>query len=120
MKFVVIDSKINITVTNGLTNSDKTNLNSRIGNNLNIKPLWTKTAVKIKKGKAKYPCEIADWESVKVLEAKDVFTIGREEDDGTPEEEALLKEFEASKAEVEAELPAKRRRKKADEAVTGE
>lgn len=115
MKFITIDSKIDITVTNGLLNADKTNYGSKIGNNLNVVPLWTRNAVKIKKGKHLYPAEIADWTTVKALDANSTFTIGREEDNGSEEEEAMLKEFLESNASIAAELEPKRKRKKSEE-----
>lgn len=115
MKFITIDSKIDIVVTNGLTNIDKTNYSSKVNNTLNIAPLWCRNAVKVRKGKHLYPVEIADWPTVKVLDANGSFTIGREADDGTPEEEQMLKEFLDSKAQIEAETEPKRRRKSSEE-----
>lgn len=111
MKFIVLNSNIDITVTNGLLNKDKTNYESKVGNNLNVAPLWTRTAVKIRKGKHQYPAEIADWPSVKVLEEKGIFTLSKETDEGTEEEMKMLAEFEESKRSIEAELQPKRRRK---------
>ena len=115
MKFITIDSKLDITVTNGLLNVDKTNYSSKVGNNLNVAPLWTRTAIHIKKGKHLYPAEIVEWNSVKVLEANDTFTIGREVDEGSQEEEAALKEFLDNKQQAEIEAAIKRKRKKTDE-----
>lgn len=115
MKFIIITSNIDITVTNGLTNIDKTNYSSKIGNNINIQPLWTRLAVHVKQGKHVYPAEIAAWPTVKALEKNNTFTIGAETDECTPEEQAMLDEFEATKAATEAELSAKKRRKKAEE-----
>lgn len=116
MKFITISSKIDITVTLGLTNVDKTNYQSKVGNNLNIAPLWARTAVHIKQGKHQYPAEIAEWPTVKALEANDTFTIGRESDEANEEDQKALEEYEANKAANEAELGSRRRRKKADEA----
>lgn len=122
MRFIIIDSKIDITVTNGLSSADKTNYGSKVGNNLNVQPLWTRTAVHIKAGKHVYPSEIADWQTVKTLEENNVFTLGREIDDGTPEELQMLEEFRAELKQVEDEMQPveteaepKRRRKKSDD-----
>lgn len=127
MKFVIISSKRDITVTNGLVNVDKTNYSSRISNTLNIAPLWTRNAVHIHKDKGAYPAEIAEWPTVKALEESNIFTIGQFTDTGTEEELRLLEEFNASTEEVKAELEnaadveeeaaPKRRRKKSEEAA---
>lgn len=103
MKYVEIDSTIPITVTHTLKGVDKTNYESKTGNNLNVKPTWFKTAVQLKQGRHVYPAELAEWPTVKALHDSHKITIGRETDTLPEEDREIVEKFESAKAEVAAE-----------------
>ena len=120
MKFVIIQSQKDITVTKSIKGVDRTNYNSHTGNNLNVAPVWTKNVVDIRVGQHRYPVDILDWPSVKMLEEKRVITVGKIVDDAEEKEEAAAKEFEEATATVEALLEdevqkTRKRRKKSIE-----
>lgn len=119
MKFIIISSTKNITVTHSISGVDRTNYESHTGNNLNIAPMWTKNTVDIREGQHKYPAEIAEWPTVKMLEERKIITIGREadEDEASQEEIDAAKKFDEASSAIESAESAttKRRRKKAEE-----
>ncbi len=120
MKFVIIQSTKNISVTKSIKGIDRTNYNSHTGNNLNVAPMWTKNVVDIREGQHRYPAEILDWPSVKMLEEKQVITIGKIVDDANEEEKAAAETFEAGSTEIQNAIEAdetkkRRRRKKSDD-----
>ena len=104
MKLVIISSTQNITVTHGLSGVDNTNPKVVTGNSLNVGALWTKDSVDIKIGQNKYPADIVDWPTVKMLAEKKIITIGAIVDDtvATEAETTAAKKFEAAEADVEA------------------
>lgn len=120
MKFVIIQSTKNISVTKSIKGIDRTNYNSHTGNNLNVAPMWTKNVVDIREGQHRYPAEILDWPSVKMLEEKQVITVGKIVDDANEEEKAAAETFEAASTEIQNAIEAdetkkRRRRKKSDD-----
>lgn len=86
-KFVRIQSTRSIVVTGGLQTIDATNLASQNADRLNVRPMWNNIKVRIQAGTGYYPAYITKWNTVKVLSAKEVLTIG-EETDSVPEKYA--------------------------------
>lgn len=78
MKYLTIQSEINVNVTAGLENLDMTDVNANIGDKLKVQPLWPKRIVFISKGRSYYPIEIKEWNTVKALANSGMITIGQE------------------------------------------
>ena len=106
MKFVRIQSSIDISVTAGLQGKDLTRKDSDIPDRLKVSPEWPKLTMFIHKGTGNYPAEIAEWNTVKCLAKDKVLTIGEIVDESeTTEEEiksanTLKRNIENAKTEV--------------------
>lgn len=79
-KFVQINSSINIEVYASLEAIPVITGNNMSGNRLNAKSGWAKIRVMLTVGSTWYPSEILNWESVKKLAAKEIITIGKQDD----------------------------------------
>lgn len=75
-KYVRIQSTKNINVVGGLQTLD---MSSEVPGHerLNSKPMWTNLTILIKQGAHFYPGIVAEWESVKTLQNKEILTIGQ-------------------------------------------
>lgn len=112
-KYVKIQSNETIKVTSGLQYSDYTDLGQPTPNRKNVKPRWTKGAVLIKAGQHWYPGEVAKWNTVKVLEAKGILTIGTfsdtcDDEEAVAEAKRLEKSMKQIKEQSTKEVKAKR------------
>ena len=102
-EFITIHSDVTIMVTPGLQHKNITNKDSRLENRMRVAPSWQKAGVLITKGKGIYPSEIAEWNSVKILIEKGVFTLDKDADLASQPEEKVKKAKADKKAVVEAE-----------------
>lgn len=79
-KFVQITSTVNIEVYASLEAIQVVNSGNQRGDRLNAKSGWAKIRVLITNGTSWYPSEILNWEAVKRLAAKEIITIGKQDD----------------------------------------
>lgn len=102
-EFITIHSDVTIMVTPGLQHRNITNKDSRLENRMRVAPSWQKAGVLITKGKGIYPAEIAEWNTVKILIKKGVFTLSDDANLASEPEEKVRKAKADKKAVVEAE-----------------
>lgn len=107
-KFVQITSTINIEVYASLEAIQIVTGGNLKGDRLNARSGWAKIRVLLTAGTSWYPSEILNWESVKRLAAKEIITIGKQDDTiSNPETlakaEAELKAIVKGKKDVEKE-----------------
>ncbi len=90
-KYVRIQSTKNRYVVGGLQTLD---MSSEVPGHerLNAKSMWTNLTILIKQGAHFYPGIVAEWESVKKLQEKDILTIGQFVDT-CPEEAEIEKDY---------------------------
>lgn len=112
MKFITIQSSIDIAVTPGLQALDVTNKDAHVPDRLKVQALWPRLSVMIYKGVGKYPAEIKEWESVKKLVANKILTIGEESDTANEKEEEAAKKLDTEMQDVKAQLAALKKEKK--------
>ena len=129
IQYVQISSTINITVTNGLTAVDKTDKANVSENKFNVQETWSKNSVSIKKGVGNYPKVICDWETVKVLQANKILTIGQdvpakevteEEASNASKLATALSQAKAEATDVAEDTGRKGKHKTADDAAAAE
>ena len=119
MKFVRIQSTIDICVTAGLQGRDLTRKDSDIPDRLKVSPDWPKMTMFIHKGAGNYPAEIAEWNTVKALVKDKVLTVGEVVDENEASEEevksaaTLKRNIENAKSEV------KKKKKASLEEISG-
>lgn len=90
-KYVRIQSTKNVYAVGGLQTLD---MSSEVPGHerLNSKPMWTNLTILIKQGAHFYPGIVAEWESVKTLQNKEILTIGQFSDT-CPNEAELEKDY---------------------------
>ena len=79
-KFVQITSTVNIEVYASLEAIQVVTGDNQKGDRMNAKSGWAKIRVLLTNGTSWYPSEILNWESVKRLAAKEIITIGKQDD----------------------------------------
>lgn len=99
-EFVIIQSKMNISVTPGLQAMDVTNVDAHVPDRLKINSLWAKAVVDIKQGVGRYPAYITEWNTVKALVKDEVLTIGDYTNDVNEEEKKVKTKLDAEMDEV--------------------
>lgn len=121
-KFVQITSTVNIEVYASLDAIAVVTPGNSKGDRLNAKSGWAKIRVLLTAGTSWYPSEILNWEAVKKLAAKEIITIGKQDDTiSNPETlakaEAELKAIQKGKKDVEKD---KERAKAMSKLASGE
>ena len=99
-EFVIIQSKMNISVTPGLQAMDVTNVDAHVPDRLKINSLWAKAVVDIKQGVGRYPAYITEWNTVKALVKDEVLTIGDYTNDVSEDEKKVKTKLDAEMDEV--------------------
>lgn len=80
-KFIKISSQEAITVNAGVLYEDATNTGSQAADRLNVRQIWDKFQVDIKKGINWYPSLIKNWNTVKRLAEQDIISFAEEVDE---------------------------------------
>ena len=112
MKFVTIQSTMDIAVTPGLQALDVTNKDAHVPDRLKVQALWPRLAVMIYKGVGKYPAEIKTWDSVKTLVANKILTVAEESEEASEDEKKVAQKLEEDMKDVRAQLAALKKEKK--------
>lgn len=117
MKYVRIQSTMNITVTPGLQYQDVTNPQAQVPDRLKINALWAKATVDIKQGVHWYPAEIKKWNTVQQLVKEKVLTFGEEADkpDDEPAVEKIKEDLDRNLDEIKKKQVIKKLKDLAEE-----
>ena len=97
-KFVQITSTVNIEVYCSLEAIQVVTSGNQKGDRMNAKSGWAKIRVLLTIGTSWYPSEILNWEAVKRLAAKEIITIGKQDD--TISNPEVLAKAEAQKKAI--------------------
>lgn len=110
-KFVQITSTVNIEVYASLEAIQVVTSGNQKGDRMNAKSGWAKIRVLLTIGTSWYPAEILNWESVKRLAAKEIITIGKQ-DDTISNPETLAKAEAQKKAILKGEKDVEREKER--------